>query len=308
MLRRSALILLAVLLAGIAPAQAAPVFPPGLRVGLEPAADLKVSSRVHGFDDIDRHVHVGILSLPATAYEKMRATLAKERPGVSGPKSESFAFAGGSGFLVSGSTQDKGVAVHRWFLLAPPAANGAPGLATLIRVEVPEAARATYTDEAVRKMLASVTFRKVPESELLGLLPFKLTDMAGFRVAKVAPGSVVVTEGPSDDVARQPYVIVSVGRGAPSSDDRGRFARDLLSSAPVRDLTVTSAEPMRINGLPGYEIRAKAENQHGQPIKLVQWLRFGSAGFLGIVAVAPGDNWDALFNRFRALRDGVDAR
>jgi len=30
--------------------------------------------------------------------------------------------------------------------------------------------------------------------------------------------------------------------------------------------------------------------------------------FLRIVAIAGKDQWDAMFNRFRALRDGVDLR
>jgi hypothetical protein len=300
--------LAAVLMA--APASAAtPVFPPGQRVGLAPVPGLAASRRFPGFEDIDRHVEVALIDVPAAAYEKMRATLAKERPGVSGPKSESFAFAGGKGFLVSGATQENGALVHRWFLLAPAADDDKTGPALLVRVEVPDAARAVYTDDAVRAMLASVTFRKVPTEELLGLLPFKLTDIAGFRVVKVVPNIVIVTDGPSDNIAGQPFAIVSVGRGAPDqASERGRFARDILAAAPVGNLTVTSAESMRIKGEPGYEIRAKAESRQGKPIRLVQWTRFGGSGFIGILAVAPDGQWDAFFNRFRALRDGVEVR
>jgi len=309
MLRRSLLFLFAALLAGAlhAPAFATPVFPPGFPVGLEPAPGLSVSSHYPGFEDVNRHVQVAITSLPPAAYEKMRGTLAKGQPAGSGPREESFRFTSGSGFLVSGTIEDKGVAVHRFFLMAPPTDKPARP-AVLIRVEVPDAARATYTDAAVRKMLASVTFRKVPTSELLGLLPFKLTDLAGFRVAKIVPGTVVVTDGPTDDLTHQPYAIVFVGRGAPADKDRARFARDILTTAPVLNLAVTSSEPMRIKSLPGYEIRAKAEDRKGQPLKVVQWVRFGTAGFLGVIGVTPDKDWDTVFNRFRALRDGVDGR
>ena len=120
--------------------------------------------------------------------------------------------------------------MHRWFLLASAAAVAVPNLTVLIRIEVPEAARAVYTDAAVRKMLASVTFRKVPLQELLGLLPFKLTAMADFQVVKVAPEGVVVADSAGKDFSEQPYAIISVGRGAPErTDERGRFARDLFS-------------------------------------------------------------------------------
>jgi hypothetical protein len=303
----AAAVVLSVLASG-ASAMAAPVFPPGLRVGLEPAAGLTVSRRFPGFEDAERHVSVTILELPAAAYDKlMRSAVAKDQQGMTEVKRESFTFAGGLGYLVSGEARDNGIPVHRWFLIASAAAEAVPNLALLLRVEVPEPARAVYTDAVVRKMLASVAFRRVSLQELIGLLPFKLTAMAGFRVVKVMPGGVLVTDSADEDLAKQPYAIVTVGRGAPDqSADRSRFARDMLTATPLRDLKVTMAEPMRISGSPGHEIRAEAVGLDGAPIALVQWLRFGGGdGFLRIVAVARRQDWDAVFNRFRALRDGV---
>ena len=297
------------LLAFDASAAAAPVFPPGLRVGLEPAGELSPSRRFPGFEDSGRHVAVTILELPSAAYDKiMRSATAPDQRGLTDIKRESFVFASGVGLLVNGEAVDKGARVHRWFLVAGAAAVAVPNLTVLIRVEVPEAARAVYTDAAVRKMLASVTFRKVPLQELLGLLPFKLTTMANFQVIKVAPDGVVLADSASKDLSARPYAIISVGRGAPeSTDDRGRFARDLFSRAPLHDLKLTSAEAMRIKGWPGYEVRGEATGFKGEPVALVQWLRFATVGggFLRIVAVARKADFGALFNRFRALRDGI---
>lgn len=303
----AAAVVLSVLASG-ASALAEPVFPLGLRVGLEPAADLTLSRRFPGFEDAERHVAVTILELPAAAYDElMRSAAAKDQQGMTDVKRESFTFAGGVGYLVSGEGPDNGIAVHRWFLIASAAPEAVPNLAMLLRVEVPEPARTVYTDAAVRKMLASVAFRRVSLQELLGLLPFKLTAMAGFHVVKVMPGGVVVIDGAGEDLAKQPYAIVTIGRGAPDNlADRNRFARDMLTATPLRDLKMTLAEPMRINGSPGHEIRADATGPDGAPIALVQWLRFGGGGgFLRIVAVARRQDWDTVFNRFRALRDGV---
>lgn len=309
MLIRRSLPLLATLL-GLtmaAPAVAAPVFPPGQRVGLEPVADLRPSTRFAGFEDVDRKVLVTIGDLPGAAYDQIAQSVFGGDPSATGITREDFEFAGGKGILVSGASKDEGRSVRRWFLIAPPSATETSDLTALIRIEVPEDARTTYSDATIRKLLASVSFRKVTVDELLGLLPFKLTDLAGFRVAKVVPGSVVVTDGPGDDMATQAFAVVTMGRAPPDRmEDRGRFARDLLAATPVRDLTVTSAEPMRISGTSGYEIRAKAQGATGEPITLVQWIRFGGGGFVGIVGIARNDDWDAMFNRFRALRDGVE--
>ena len=128
----------------------------------------------------------------------------------------------------------------------------------------------------VRKALASVTFRPAPIQEQLGLLPFKLGEPAGFRVMKVFPDGVILTEGPGDDLSQQPYVIVSVGRGAPEQpDDRAALrARSAVVGAVARPSAVQSADAMRIGGAPGYEIRAQAEGAKGEPVMLAQWLRF----------------------------------
>jgi hypothetical protein len=298
-------------LSAICPAAyAEPVFPPGLRVGLEPQGDLIMSKRFPGFEDADRQVAISILDLPARAYEDIeRSAFGKELPDLSDVKRESFAFGSGIGFLVSGQATANGVVLHKWFLLAT-ASGGALDLAVFINVEVPEAARAVYTDAVIRKALASVTFRPTPIQEQLGMLPFKLNEMAGFRVMQALPGGgLIVTDGPTNDINKQPYMIISVGPGAPSEpDQRGKFAREMLTSAPLRDLNVTVADPMRIGGLPGFEIRAQATGLDGAPVALVQWVRFGSGGFLRVIGVSRKDDWDTLFTRFRAVRDGIEMR
>jgi hypothetical protein len=104
-------------------------------------------------------------------------------------------------------------------------------------------------------------------------------------------------------------MIVSVERGGPPTpEDRARFARDLLATAPVRDLSFQSAESMRINGGPGYEVRAQAKGPGGEAVSLVQWLRFGNSGFLRVIGVSRTEDWNELFTRFRAVRDGIAQR
>jgi len=41
---------------------------------------------------------------------------------------------------------------------------------------------------------------------------------------------------------------------------------------------------------------------------VVQWVRFGTGGFMRIVGVGPKNNWDSLFTRFRAVRDGIESQ
>ncbi len=297
-------------LAGLAPlARAEPVFPTGMRIGLEPPAELKLSPRFPGFEDLDRNVSVAILDLPANAYAELEAAaFNKVQQELQEVKRESFPFESGIGFLISGIAQQNGVGLHRWSLLAQAVGASVQNLTMLINVEVPDSALAIYSDAVIRKMLASVVFRQAPIQEQLGLLPFKLGDLSRFRVMQVLPGGgAILADTTADPNAPQPFMIISVGRGAPpEANDRGLFARDLLSTAPVRDLRMQSSEPMRVNGSAGYEIRAQGRAPSGEPVSVVQWLRFGSGGYLRVIGVSPAEKWDQMFDRFRAVRDGID--
>src|SRR6185437_15623524 len=213
----------------------------------------------------------------------------------------------GIGFLITGAIQHDGTTFHRWSLLAQAVGGDVRDLTTVINVEVPESALAVYSDAVIRKALASVTFRPAPIQEQLGLLPFKIDNLAGFQVMQVMPtGVVVMADVPKDKTPPRSLVVISVGTSPVEASDRSRFARDILASAPVGEMTLQSAEPMRISGAPGHEIRAQGVDPTGKKVSMVQWLRFGSGGFLRIIAVSPSDQWDTMFERFRAVRDGID--
>jgi hypothetical protein len=309
MFRRLAAFAAVILLLTVS-AMAETVFPPGLQVGLTPAGDLRPSTAIAGFDDPDRKVSVGIVQAPASAYgEFERALSGKPPPGTTGVARESFAFEAGNGLLVTAHGTEHDVAFHRWILLANAKA-GDKAFVAVINVTVPDTALAVYSDDAVRRMLKSVAFRPPPIAEQLALIPFRLGELAGFRVVQVmSSGVVVLTGGPKDDLSEQPYIIVSIARGeAAKAEDRARFARDLLASVPLRDMTLKSAEDMRIGGRPGFEIRAEAKTPEGAPVSLVQWVRFSGGAFIRIVGVTSPDKWDAMFDRFRSVRDGIALR
>ena len=202
-------------------------FFPGSRIGLEPPGDMKVSTRLPGFEDTERKAVMAILDLPGSAYRELEtAAFSKTQRELQDAKRESFPFENGIGFLISGTAQQNGVTVHRWSLLAL-AVGSVQNLTMLINVEVPEAALSLYSDAVIRKALASVTFRPAPIQEQLGLMPFSFRDLAGFQVMQVLPtGSVILGEEKSDNSEAQPFMIVSVERNGPAAAaDRSLFVR-----------------------------------------------------------------------------------
>ena len=299
-----------VLVSGIGvAANAEPVFPPGLRIGLEPAPGLASRPGLAGFEDAERKASVGIAELPTAAYGPLVNTLFGAAPsGAKGVTREMFSFQDGVGYLHEAHVIENGNAARRWLLLTMPLSNGPP-FVVVVNVTVPDTASSAYPEAAVRKMLASIVIRKPPIDEQLNLIPFKLQDLAGFKVKSVAPDTVFIADGSNEDASLQPYMVVSVGSASTTEmDDRGRFSRDLLAHTPLRGLTIQSAEDMRIGGTPGFEIRGRAQGAGNIELSIVQWVRFLGGGFIRIVGVVPREQWDEAFTRFRAVRDGVATR
>ena len=298
------------LLSGVPAAMAQPAFPPGLRVGLEPPPGMVASKRFTGFEDPERKAAILILDLPAPAYNEVENSLFSKQPGLENITRRAFPFDAGIALLATADVSDKGVAAHKWFFLATAVAGPVPNLTAFVTVEVPASPRDVYTDAVVEKALKSITFRPAPVDEQLALLPYKVGNLGGFHVRQVAPpGVVIMSDKPTGNPFGQAYVVVSVANGGPSQPaDRPLFAQDLLRSAPVRELAITSGENMRINGAPGSELRATAKDASNAPITMVQWLRFGTGGFMRIIGVSPTAEWDAMFPRFRAVRDGLGGK
>ena len=289
------------------------VFPTGSHLGLVPPPGVTASRGFFGFEDPGNNVAIILVALPPQAYAGMESTAnaeALKRQGMTMEAREPLSIAAGQGFLVIARQEVENLKLHKWIMVA-----STPALTALVTAQIPDAARAAYPDAAMRAALASLAVRQVvPVAEQLSLVPFKLGDLAGFRIGGVMSGrAVMLTDaaadftGPSSD----PQIIVAVAPGGPAqAGDRETFAREAFGGIPnLKDVHIVSAEPLRIGGLPGHQIMAQGkENASGVDVSIVQWLRFGTGGYMHLIAVARTDVWTQAYARFRQVRDGIDLR
>jgi len=294
----------------IASAHAADVtYPKGSHVGLVPLDGLAAAKAFPGFEDADAGVKVLVTELPAAAYTQVETQMKAAQQPADGPKPESFDTAAGKSYLNHETATENGAKFERYALL-----TAGTDLSGYVVIQIPQKATATYSDEAIRKMLATTAMRAdVPVEETLSTLPFKVSNLADFKKVRVVPPGAAVTLSDGDgnvlDLSGPPYIVVSLAPiTAQTNDDRSRIARDLVNSLPgLKNVRITSAEAMRIAGSPGYEVRVDATTaKDDKDVSLVQWLRFGTNATLRIVGGAPRADWAAAFPRFRAVRDGVD--
>ncbi|CAN5402305.1 hypothetical protein BH10PSE10_BH10PSE10_24650 [soil metagenome] len=307
--RAFALVVLAI--AGSPAVAADAVFPPGARVGLVPTEGLTVAKEFLGFESGDQKIKVGLAEIPPAAFEAVETAVKEGKAPTTGSKPEAFETAAGKAYITTDTGKDGAVAVRMYSLIV----SGSDKFTGYVIAQMRDDAAKPLTDEAIRKMLATATLRKeVPVEEQLGLLPFKIGDLGAFKTVRtLAPRlSVLLTDGTEDTTLDgAPYMVIGlVGPGPEKADERGRFAQQTAATIPgLRNARITSNEPLRIDGTPGYETRIDAvAGKNDTPVTVVQWLRFGSGSSLRIIASSTRDEWPKAFPRFRTVRDGIEPR
>jgi hypothetical protein len=249
---------------------------------------------------------------------------ALQKQGIAIDKREPFQAAGGNGFLLSGK-QANGKAQFRKLMLIVPTGN----VTALITVQTLEQDN-TYPEAAMRAVLATLAVRdSVPDAERMSLLPFTVGDFAGFHIDDVLPGRALMlvdapagnTPAPAGPAAsaksEAPWrninarLLIAALQGGPSEQaDRDNFARVAFSQiGGIADIQIQDAEPLRIGNEPGYETLANGKDpETGNDLKVVQWLRFGTGGYMQIVGVARAELWPDAFTRMRTVRDSVNSK
>jgi len=296
-----------------AAAAAEPIFPLGSRVGLVPPPGMTKSRNFAGFTDTENKVAMLVVALPAKAFadiEKSMTPEALKKEGVTQESRTPFSLAIGKAFLIIGRQEVGTAKLRKWLLVA-----AASDITAFVTVQVPETARASYPDDAIRTALASLTIRpQVPDEEKLGLLPFKLSNLAGFKIGSVAPGRGVLLSdvtGEKQAMLTRPRILIAATQATPAQmEDRGALARHLFSTlAGVTEVRTTEAGPLRIGGQQGYQILATGKDaESGTAVTIVQWLRFGGGGFLQLLGISPTKDWTQAYSRCRTVRDSIEPR
>jgi hypothetical protein len=304
---------LAAALAGT-PAQAAdPVFPPNSRIGLSPPPGFVPSSKFPGFENPQANAAILLVELPAEAFpeiEKGFTDEALKTRGLTVETREAVELASGRAILIIGQ-HAAGDQKRREMIFAATLT----GVTAIISVQIPEESRAAISEAEVRAALKTAVARaSVPEAEKLAALPYRLSELSGFRVIRGGPdGTALLTDGPEDTVAAvaQPFVLIGLAPGEPPKpEERDTFARRAFSSIPgIKEIRILRAEPLRIGNQPGFEILAEAKDQSSSTeVTTVQWLRFGAGGYVQMFAIGRRGAWAELFPRLRAIRDGLEFR
>ncbi len=302
------------ILAAFSPAAAADAaFPLGSRIGIVPPPGFTTSKHFPGFENADGAGTIMMMTLPPQLFAEVQGTLsaqAVKAQGVTEDKREELALPSGKAQLVVGTEEENGQKFRKWMFLAL-----LPEGAAVVSVRIANAKLSAYSDQVIHDALQTLTVRTtVPVDEQLELLPFKLADLAGMRAVRALPGTgVFLTDGPKDspEPSEQSVFVVSLGQGGPEApNDRANFARNMFTGlSDFKDIRVVGGDMLRLPAGPTHELQAEATDvRTGTPMKMVQWVRFGSGVYVRMVGIAPADQWRKAFTQFRAVREGLGPR
>jgi hypothetical protein len=251
-----------------------------------------------------------VAELPANAYDEVMNAFKVNPAGTAGVKPENIETAAGTAYYTMETATNGATSVRRYSMILPGGT-----FSGYVAVQVPENASKIYTDEAVRKMFASAIVRKeVPVEEQLSRMPFNITNLGDFKnIRTLAAGSAIILADGDENTGFEPapfMVIGLIGTAPAQPEDRDRFAQETARAIPgVRGARITMSEPLRIDGVAGYETRVDAiSGKDNTAVTVVQWLRFGGPTVMRIIGSAPRDQWEKAFPRFRAVRDGIAQR
>ncbi len=199
--------------------------------------------------------------------------------------------------------------IRKWLLIV-----SVGDLTALVTVQVPVAAESQYPEEAIRAALTSLAVRAaIPVQEQLSLLPFRVSELAGFKIGGVMAGrAVMLTDGASQQPvpALDTHIMIAAAVGGPAqASDRGRFAHEVFEAPNLKEVRITSSEALRIGGQQGHQIMAQGRDAAtGEEVTVVQWLRFGGGGYLHLLGAARSEGWTEAYARFRRVRDSIEPR
>jgi hypothetical protein len=290
-----------------------PTFPPGSRIGLVPPGNMTVARGMSGFQDAATGSAIVTMEMPAEAFTSIAAGFTDEglkAQGFTAKSRDKVKLGSNDGTIVAGEQTENGRSTQKAILL-----TGDGTLTALVIAQYPANATKATVD-GIKAALKTVALRApLTIEQQVGALPFKVGDMAGFRAVRAMSGNaVLLTDGPKDVVreAEQPIMIVaqSFAPGPATPEQRDAFARQALAaSGGLKDGVYERAQGFRLGGSEWHEIVAKGKDAaSGQPVIVMQSIRFAPDGYLRMLGVAREEKRDDVMPRFRRVVDSITQR
>jgi hypothetical protein len=289
-----------------------PIFPPGSSVGITPPEGMLPAGGFLGFEDQQAGAVITLYDLPAEAFERIAEDFTPEsmmQQGIMDASRTEIALEGtDKAILITGKTQQPEFSVQKWILIASTEQRAALVVGEMLENNE------RYDEAVMRTAILSLKFRERPSlTERNALLPFRVGDRADFRYIEAPVElALVLTDGEGDTISNpgQPIVIISALQAStPPPNLRGDFARGaLMSIEGLSNIRVERSEGFRQRNDDWHEIVAEANDPDGNPLVVMQTIRFSREGLFRALATVRVEDRAEMMPRFRRVIDSLEPR
>jgi len=154
---------------------------------------------------------------------------------------------------------------------------------------------------------------KLSADEMLAVLPYRLGDLGGFHLLRVAPnGTAALTLVPTDTPlpVEQPYFLVVWQSVRPPAAEYEAFARRAFAEFSNGGSRIVSSEA-KAGSAASRAIRSSRKGRTSAPAthsSRCSGMSFVDGVVQGWVGIARKDQWDTVLPRMRAIRDGFGVK
>lgn len=293
---RCALLVLTLVLAGGAPAGAAPV--PGTRVSLEAPQGFTAAQQFPGFQHAESGASIAVSELRAPAAQ-VSAGFTAEGLATKGMRlisAERATIARREARLILVAQSAAGLEFQKWI-----AVFGDGGQTVILIASFPAARAASLAGPLKRTLLAA---RWDPTAQVGAFegLPFRVRETAVLKITDRLANAILLTAGAAGSpvAPEDPLVVVGTSLGEVEVGQIEDFARQRLSqTSQIAGLTALTGKAGTLAGLPAYELVAEAvDRKTGAPLAVYQALAVdGDRYFLvqGLVGRSRAQDFLAQF-------------
>ncbi len=306
MLRRSDALtplVIALLALRLPHAHAAPVRVPGTGVTIDAPAGFEPSTSFPGFGRADLQSSIMVTEMPAP-FAGIREGMVKEKLATRGMvllSSGDVSVSGRLSVLLKVAQEAAGQSYLKWVLV-----TGTDRKSVTIVGTYPRSAEG-QVGEAMRKALLGVTWSPDPPKDVYEGLPFRVKPTSKLRLAGRVGNMLALNASGALAPARAGDPFYIVGRSV--SDAAIRQLRAFAEARArrtetLRSIRIVQGRPLRIDGLPAYELLAAAlDVKSGMPVHLYQVVAVdGQAYWIaqGVVSAGRFAEWLPEFRKVTA--------
>jgi hypothetical protein len=269
----------------------------GTKYSLVPPAGFKMATNFAGFHNETNGASIMLSEVPApyaTISEAMTESALKNQ-GMTLLDRETIAFNGGQATLIKMSQPANGVTYRKQLLVFGDAKN-----TVLVNAVYPESSKGL--EAAVRTALLSTTFNETQSDNPLDAVSFQI-DVSGtdFKLAKFLSGNLIYTTDGQVPTAKPSLVVSpSLKKIAPAS--QRQYAINRLKQYPRGEsITLEQINPIEIDGLKGYEIRAKGKNKEDKPELVYQVMLFTKTDDYYLIVGMTTEEFDKRLTQYQTI-------